>query len=150
MNMALACDIIVAAESAKFDSRFMQIGLGPGGGHSWRLREKAGDQVARAMLLFGEALSGEHAAEVGLAWKCVPDDALLDEARALAGKAASAPSRLARSIKSTIDATRDITASLPAVERETGPQAQSLRSPEFMQLVASLQDQISSADPGVE
>ncbi len=74
MNMALACDVIVAAESARFDSRFLQIGIHPGGGHTWRLRDKTDDQTTRAMVLFGERLDGRRAAEVGLAWKCVADD----------------------------------------------------------------------------
>ncbi len=71
MNMALACDVILAAESARFDSRFLDIGIHPGGGHTWRLRNKTDDQTMRAMVLFGEILSGDRAAEIGLAWRCV-------------------------------------------------------------------------------
>ena len=81
MNALLVCDVVIAAESAKFDSRFLQIGLGPGGGHTWRLKNITSLQTAKAMVLFGEVLDGARAAEVGLAWKCVADDELLPRPR---------------------------------------------------------------------
>lgn len=144
MNMALACDVIVAARRARFDARFPQIGLHPGGGHTWRLREKTSDQVARAMLLFGEILDGARAAEVGLAWRVVDDDALLDVARELAGRAAAVTPRLLRSIKNTIGVVRTVTDSVDAVERELGPQVNSIQSAEFRALTESLRASISS------
>src|SRR5206468_11560637 len=91
MNLALVCDIRLAARRAKFDTRFLQIGLHPGGGHTWMLDRIAGPQTAAAMVLFGEVLDGEAAVNAGLAWRVVDDDALLDTARALAQRAASAP-----------------------------------------------------------
>jgi enoyl-CoA hydratase len=146
MNMALACDVIVAAESARFDSRFLQIGIHPGGGHTWRLKHKTNDQVLRAMILFGETLTGARAAEVGLAWKCMPDDEMLQASIAMAVKAASFPPRLVRTTKQTLAALHTIDTSPAAVEQEVGPQVASMSSPEFQQLVQSLQDQISSKD----
>ena len=74
MNMALGCDLRIAAKRAKFDTRFIQIGLHPGGGHTWMLRRIVGPQVAAAAVLFGEVLDGEAAERVGLAYKCVDDD----------------------------------------------------------------------------
>ena len=58
MNLALGCDVRIAARRAKFDTRFMQLGLHPGGGHTWMLRQIAGPQVAMAAVLFGDVLDG--------------------------------------------------------------------------------------------
>ncbi len=146
MNMALACDVIVAAEGARFDSRFLQIGIHPGGGHSWRLKHKTSDQVVRAMVLFGEVLSGARAADIGLAWKCVPDADLLPECIAMASRAAGYPPRLTRITKHGLAGLHTITTSPDAVEHEVGPQVASMSSPEFQQLVQALRDQISSKE----
>lgn len=146
MNMALAADVIVAAESAKFDSRFLQIGIHPGGGHTWRLLNKTNEQVVRAMVLFGEVLDGRRAAEVGLAWRCVPDAELMDSARQLAARAASFPPRLQRLTKTAMAELPDIDTSPAAVEHEVKPQLTSMGYPEFQELVARLQSEISSKD----
>ncbi len=94
-NLALACDVRVAAESARFDSRFLRIGIHPGGGHTWLLDRAVGPQAAAAMNLFGERLDGRRAAATGLAWECVPDAELLDRATssrpALRTRLASSP-----------------------------------------------------------
>ncbi|MCJ7670799.1 MAG: enoyl-CoA hydratase-related protein [Acidimicrobiia bacterium] len=101
-NLALCCDVRLAGASARFDSRFARIGLHPGGNHLWMLERAVGPQAAAAMNLFGERVDGERAAELGLAWRCVDDDALIDEAVALAGRAAEVPRELARSVKQTL------------------------------------------------
>ena len=88
MNLALGCDVRIAARRAKFDTRFMQLGLHPGGGHTWMLRRIAGPQVTMAAVVFGEVLDGEEAARVGLAFRCVDDDELLPAAQAMAARAA--------------------------------------------------------------
>ena len=62
MNLALACDVIICSPLARFESRFLAIGLHPGGGHLWNLRERIGRQGAAALSLFGESLDGEEAA----------------------------------------------------------------------------------------
>jgi enoyl-CoA hydratase len=101
-NLALACDVRVAGPTARFDSRFLSIGLHPGGGHTWLLERAVGPQVAAALVLFGERLGGDRAAEVGLAWRCVPDAELLDAAVAIAARAAEAPRELAMRAKATL------------------------------------------------
>ena len=101
-NLALCCDVRIAAASARFDSRFVHIGLHPGGGHAWMLERAAGPQAAAAMVLFGERVDGARAAELGLAWRCVPDDAVVDEAVALAERAASGPPEVVRAVKATL------------------------------------------------
>jgi enoyl-CoA hydratase len=77
MNLATVCDLIVCSPLARFETRFPQMGLHPGGGHLWQLRQRIGRQGAAALALFGEVLSGEEAAHRGLAWRCMPESDLL-------------------------------------------------------------------------
>src|SRR3954451_7046674 len=88
LNLALACDVRVAGTSARFDARFVKIGLHPGGGHTWMLERLVGPQTAAAMVLFGAAVDGPRSVELGLAWSCHPDDELLDASVAFAQGAA--------------------------------------------------------------
>jgi enoyl-CoA hydratase len=101
-NLALCCDVRLAGASARFDARFARIGLHPGGNHLWMLERVVGPQATAAMNLFGERVDGARAAELGLAWRCVDDDALLDEAVAFAARAVEVPRELARSVKQTL------------------------------------------------
>ncbi|MGZ4795241.1 MAG: enoyl-CoA hydratase-related protein [Acidimicrobiia bacterium] len=101
-NLALACDVRVAGESAMFDARFLRIGIHPGGGHTWLLDRAAGPQATAALDLFGERLDGPRAAAVGLAWECVADGQLLERALGLASRAAELPRELAIRTKTTI------------------------------------------------
>ena len=143
MNMALACDVILAARSARFDTRFMQIGIHPGGGHTWRLRRITDHQTVMAMVLFGEAVDGRRAAEIGLAWRCVDDADLHGAATALAARAAAFPRELTKRTKSTIQQLQGLDTSDEAVAHELDPQAWSMDQPPFMELVTKLQQQIS-------
>ena len=93
MNLALACDLRVAGTSARFDTRFLDLGIHPGGGHTWMMRNIVGLQATMATVLFGEVLDGPAAERAGLVWRCVPDDTLIDVAVELAGRAASLPPR---------------------------------------------------------
>ena len=90
-NIALACDIVVAAKSAKFIQSFSAIGLIPDSGGTWVLPRLVGQARALGLALTGEPLSAEKAAEWGLIWKAVEDDALDSEVEALAGKLAALP-----------------------------------------------------------
>ena len=102
MNIALACDVRIAGASARFDTRFVKIGIHPGGGHVWMLERAIGPQAAAAMVLFGAAVDGARAVEIGLAWSCHPDAELLDAARAFAAPAAQAPAGLLDVVKTTL------------------------------------------------
>lgn len=144
MNLALGCDVRLAARRARFDTRFLQIGLHPGGGHTWMLRRIAGPQTVMAAVVFGEVLDGAEAARLGLAYRCVDDDALLDEARAMAARAASAPRELVLVTKATIRDMADIADHPAAVARELEPQLWSTRQPWFAERLAALQARIST------
>ena len=143
MNLALGCDIRIAARRAKFDTRFLQIGIHPGGGHTWMLRRIAGPQTTFATVVFGEILTGEEAERVGLVWKCVDDDQLLVEAQKLAARAAEAPRALLESVKKTIQDMPNIDNHPDAVKRELEPQLWSTRQPWFAERLAALQKKIS-------
>ncbi|NDF23578.1 MAG: enoyl-CoA hydratase [Actinobacteria bacterium] len=143
MNLALGCDLRIAAESAKFDTRFLQLGLHPGGGNTWMQLRIAGLQTTMATALFGEVLSGAEAMRVGLAWKCVPDDELLPTARAVAAKAAAAPKELLTLMKKTITEIGSLPTHTEAVEFELGPQVWTTRQPWFRERLAALQAKIS-------
>jgi 2-(1,2-epoxy-1,2-dihydrophenyl)acetyl-CoA isomerase len=92
-NIALACDIVLAARSAKFIQAFSKIGLIPDAGGSWSLPRLIGEARAKALALTAEPLMAEQAADWGLIWKAVPDDALMTDAQALAAKLAGGPTR---------------------------------------------------------
>jgi enoyl-CoA hydratase len=101
-NLAMCCDVILAAESARFVPGFTKIGIHPGGGHTWMLERAVGPHTAAAIALFGETVEGPRAAEIGLAWRCVPDATLLDEALALATRVTELSRDLAIAIKATL------------------------------------------------
>lgn len=89
IGLALACDIVLAAESAVFHLAFARIGLVPDAGTSWHLVHGLGPARARALALTGGQLAAREAAEQGMIWQCLPDDRLLAEARALVEKLAN-------------------------------------------------------------
>lgn len=103
-NIALACDIVLAARSAKFLQAFAKIALIPDSGGTWFLPRLAGDARARGMALLGEPLPAETAESWGMIWKCVDDAALMDAAHALCAKFAEAPTGALAAIKSALDA----------------------------------------------
>ncbi|HEX5237876.1 MAG TPA: 2-(1,2-epoxy-1,2-dihydrophenyl)acetyl-CoA isomerase PaaG [Sphingomicrobium sp.] len=90
-NIALACDIVVAAKSAKFIQSFSAIGLIPDSGGTWVLPRIAGQARALGLALTGEPLPAETAADWGMIWKAVEDDAIDSEVDAIANKLASLP-----------------------------------------------------------
>jgi 2-(1,2-epoxy-1,2-dihydrophenyl)acetyl-CoA isomerase len=90
-NVALACDIVVAARSAKFIQSFSAIGLIPDSGGTWALPRLVGQARARGLALTGEPVAAETAAEWGMIWKAVEDDALDAEVDSIANKLAALP-----------------------------------------------------------
>ena len=101
-NIALACDIAVAGRSAKFIQSFSAIGLIPDSGGTWVLPRLVGQARALGLALTGEPLPAETAANWGLIWKCVNDEALDAEVDAIANKLASLPPLGLAAIKTMI------------------------------------------------
>jgi enoyl-CoA hydratase len=144
VNLALVCDLILAGESARFDTRFIDLGLHPGGGHTWMLQRRVGSQAAAALVLFGRVLDGRQAERAGLAWSCVPDDELLPLALEMASFAAHAPRDLVERVKQTMRDVTQVTDHAAAVERELDPQVWSINQPAFQERLAALRQRITS------
>ncbi len=90
-NIALACDIVLAAQSAKFIQAFCKLGLVPDSGGTWSLPRLIGEARAKALALTGIPVTAAQAADWGLIWQTVADDALMSEARTLVEGFAQAP-----------------------------------------------------------
>jgi enoyl-CoA hydratase len=144
MNLALCCDVRLAGRRARFDTRFLQLGLHPGGGHTWMMHRVMGPQATLATVLFGDVLDGSEAERAGLVWRCVEDDALVDAAVEMAGRAAAAPASLARRVKSTIATMAGVSTHEEAVDVELEAQVWSMAQPEFAERLAALQAKIRS------
>ena len=142
MNLALAADVRLAGRSARFDTRFLDLGIHPGGGHTWMLRRIVGPQAAMAMVVFGERLDGGGRA-VGLAWRCVDDDELLAARSGWPPAPRSGPPELTRRIKATIRDVADLDEHADAVEQELGDQLWSMDQPAFAERLAQLQARIT-------
>jgi enoyl-CoA hydratase len=148
VNMALSCDVRLAGASAQFDTRFLQLGLHPGGGYTWMLRRIAGIQATMAAGIFGEILDATEAERVGLVWRAVPDDQLAGTARSMAARAAEAPRELLQRVKATIADMAAIDDHAAAVERELSDQVWSLEQPAFAERLAAIPARISAKRPG--
>ena len=124
-NIALACDIVLAARSASFLQPFARLGLVPDGGGTWLLPRLVGQARARGLALLAEPLPAEKAEEWGLIWKVVDDAALMPEAEKLCQHFATAPTFGLSLIKRAFGATEgnDLAAQLDlerTLQREAG------------------------------
>ncbi|MBV8410905.1 MAG: 2-(1,2-epoxy-1,2-dihydrophenyl)acetyl-CoA isomerase [Alphaproteobacteria bacterium] len=103
-NLALACDIVLAARSARFDQAFVRISLLPDLGGTWFLPHTVGDARARALAMLGTSLTAEEAERMGMVWQVVDDAVLMDEARKLARRLAGGPTLSYAAIKKAMNA----------------------------------------------
>lgn len=103
-NIALCCDLVVAARSASFIQAFTRIGLVPDTGGTWLLPRLAGRARAMGLAMLGDKLPAAEAERLGLIWKCVDDEALMTEAGALAQRLAAMPTRALVATREAIDA----------------------------------------------
>jgi 2-(1,2-epoxy-1,2-dihydrophenyl)acetyl-CoA isomerase len=92
-NLALACDIVLAAQSASFVEVFCKLGLIPDTGGTWHLPRLVGRARALGMALLGDKIDADTAERWGLIWKCVPDASLMEQAHAMAAHFARAPTK---------------------------------------------------------
>jgi 2-(1,2-epoxy-1,2-dihydrophenyl)acetyl-CoA isomerase len=118
-NIALACDLVIAARSASFVQAFAKLGLVPDSGGTWFLPRLVGSARALGLALLGDKLPAEQAAAWGLIWRCVEDAELAAVVDALAVQLAAAPTRgLARTKQAIYEGwTRTLAAQLD-VERD--------------------------------
>jgi len=141
MNLALACDVRLAGPLARFDARFLPLGLHPGGGYTWMVQRAVGPQVAAALTLFGEVLDASQAERLGLVLRRAED--VRAAALELAAGAVEAPRELTITTKASMRVTAGLTTQADAVEVEVRAQAASVRSTEFRMRLAALQSRIS-------
>lgn len=131
-NLAMACDIVLASDKAKFTQSFARVGLVPDAGGTWSLTRALGPARAKALAMTGDPLSAAQAVEWGLIWKSVPADHLMIAARELAAELASGPTQgIARTKKAidaatinTFDAQLDLEAQLQKACGETADYAE--------------------------
>jgi enoyl-CoA hydratase len=138
LNLALAADVRLAGETARFEPGFLRLGVHPGGGMTWMAHRIVGPQATVAMLLGGEGLDAERAAAVGMVLRVVPGSEPVEgrspvvaEALRMARTSAKAPRELVLATKASIRTTSTLTRQSEAVDVELGPQLESLRSDGF-------------------
>ncbi|NBQ90737.1 MAG: 2-(1,2-epoxy-1,2-dihydrophenyl)acetyl-CoA isomerase [Betaproteobacteria bacterium] len=107
-NLALSCDLVVAAESAAFVQAFSKIGLVPDCGGTWLLPRLVGRANALGLALIGDKLGAAQAKSLGLIWQCVPDADLVTTVQALAAKLASMPVKALVATRLAMDAAQQM------------------------------------------
>ncbi|GGE97423.1 2-(1,2-epoxy-1,2-dihydrophenyl)acetyl-CoA isomerase [Stappia taiwanensis] len=135
-NIALACDIVLAAESAKFIQAFSKIGLVPDCGGTWSLPHLVGLARAKALAMLAVPVPAAQAEEWGMIWKAVPDAELMDQARTLAAEMAAAPTFGLGLIKQAIEAAGDNTLD-QQLDLEREMQGRAGRSPDYAEGVSA-------------
>lgn len=135
-NIALACDIVLAARSAKFIQAFAKLGLVPDSGGTWFLPRLIGPARARALTLLAEPVTAEQGEAWGMIWRAVDDASLMDEANRLAAHFATQPTAGLALIKQALDVseTNDLDQQLD-LERDL--QGRAGRTPDYMEGVTA-------------
>jgi enoyl-CoA hydratase len=142
MNLALACDMRIVTDAARFDTRFLQIGLHPGGGHAWMLLRAVGWQTASRLLLLGGMVDGKAAASCGLVSDCVDAGELEAALAAMLANLARTPRELLLRTKLSMRLAAGQSHD-EAFRHETGQQMWSLQQPAFKELVDRLQRKLA-------
>jgi 2-(1,2-epoxy-1,2-dihydrophenyl)acetyl-CoA isomerase len=138
-SYALACDIVLAAKSARFVQAFVKIGLVPDSGASYFLTHLVGEARARALAMLGEAIDADTAAAWGMIWKAVGDADLMTEAEALTARLAQAPTGALSRMKLLFAAAGSST--LPAqLDLEARLQGEAGRSDDYAEGVRAFQE----------
>jgi enoyl-CoA hydratase len=130
VSVPLSCDVVLVSPEARFDPRFLDLAIHPGGAHLWKLAQRVGAQGAAALVLLGDVLTGEEAVTAGLAWRCLPPDDVRAAAMALATRAAGRSSELVRRTKRSLQASLAV-GEQAAFDLELAAQRWSIAQPEF-------------------
>ena len=139
LNLALACDLRLATPRARFDSRFLTLRLIPGGGHTWMLERAVGQQVATAMVVFGETLDADAAVASGLVYQVLPDDAsALAEAQRLASNLAEVERDFTVALTSIVRRSPRLPSHEDALDLERYTQRWSTSRPSFLDGVSAM------------
>ena len=138
-NIALACDIVLAAASAKFIQAFARIGLIPDSGGTYFLPRLIGAARARALALTAEPVGAEQAAAWGMIWRAVADPDLMAQAEALTARLAQQPAGALAMIKRALDASENNTLT-QQLDLERDLQLKAGRSADYAEGVAAFLD----------
>jgi 2-(1,2-epoxy-1,2-dihydrophenyl)acetyl-CoA isomerase len=146
-NLALACDIVLAARSANFVQAFAKIGLIPDVGGTWFLPRLVGPARTRALAMLAEPLPAVTAVEWGMIWRAVDDDRLMAEAHTLTARLAAGPAVALGLIKQALDAseTNDLERQL---ELERNLQVEAAACPDHAEGVAAFLEKRPPRFPG--
>lgn len=138
-NIALACDLVIAARSAVFIQAFCKIGLMPDAGGTWFLPRQVGRARAAALALLGDKLAAEQAESWGLIWKTVDDAMLMEEATKLGRHLATQPTKALGAIKQALSAAETNTLD-QQLDLERDQQGLLGRSDDFREGVAAFRE----------
>jgi 2-(1,2-epoxy-1,2-dihydrophenyl)acetyl-CoA isomerase len=138
-NLAMACDLVVAARSASFIQAFVKIGLVPDSGGTWLLPRRVGEARALGLALPGEKLSAEKAEAWGIVWRVVDDAELPQAAAQLAAQLAQQPARAVIAIKQAIRAGANKTFD-QQLDLERDLQRELGASPDYIEGVAAFKE----------
>ena len=138
-NIALACDIVLAAESAKFIQSFAKIGLIPDAGGTWMLPRQLGMARAKGLAMLAEPLSAQKARDWGLIWDVIADDELMPTTLKMAKRLATRPTKAFAAIKQAMHAatSNDLATQL---ELEKDLQSIASKSHDFREGVAAFME----------
>lgn len=147
-SLALACDVVIAAESASFLMAFARIGLVPDAGATWVLPRLVGPARAAGAMLFAEPVPARRAADWGMIWEAVPDDAFAAHWRARADALAAGPTAALSRIKAALRDTWE-NGLAAQMEREAVLQAECGRTADFREGVAAFLEKRPARFTGV-
>ena len=143
-NMAIGCDVRIVTKKALFEPRFFGLGLHPGGGSTWMTRSLANWDTAAGLLLFSHSLTGEEAVLKGIAWKCVEEAVLLEEAFDFASNIKDIPKEILVRTKQTLREAGVAKSHRDIIDIETQQQIWSLKQPYAHKAIATKLKEISS------
>ena len=143
MNLALACDVRLVAPQASFDTRFLQLGIHCGGGHSWLLQRVLNWEQGINALLLGQVLRGEQAVAAGLALACVEQENLQAKAHSQLANLAAVPRSLIEQSKATLARAASAAGHREMVDHEYVVQADSLQQPHAVETLQALKRKIA-------
>jgi enoyl-CoA hydratase len=144
LNLALACDVRIASTAARFESRFPQLRLAPGGGHSWLLEQAVGRQLATLMSVFGRAMDAETALAAGLVAEVVAPEDLREAAATLGAAVEGIEREWLTTVVSTLRDAEEEPTHAAVLALETERQRWSTTRPDFVARTRALQQRISS------
>jgi enoyl-CoA hydratase len=144
LNLALACDVRIAGAHAKFDTRFAELRIHPGGGHTWLLARAVGQQRATMACLFGDVWDARAALDVGLVAAVHEDDELRSAAITLGRRLDHQEPAFVRRLTSTLRQSLTTVSHDDALARETAAQQWSTTMPAFREGVRAIEERIAS------